>query len=201
MSKPIIVGFAGGSASGKTSICRDIKTELELCGISCYILPCDYFYKSKNTNFDHPDAYDMKELRECVSNLKESVETYHPVYDYKTHTRTGELVKIPFAMCYLIEGIFALYDPSILIELDLKVFVDAESDTRLIRRIKRDLKERSRDIDSILNQYTMMVKPGYDNYILPTKANADFIVPNQKGQLNTVVINFIVNSIKSHFKE
>jgi len=198
--KPLIIGIAGGSASGKSSLCDILREKLEVQGIKCCVLSLDFFYKSHNENYDCPAAYSWNEIRECLLKIQTQPGTAtHPVYDYRTHSRTGEIIAIPEVDCYLIEGILVLYDPEVLSALDLKIFVDAEPDTRLIRRIKRDLVHRARDVTDIIEQYEQTVKPGYDNYICPTKGNADFIVPNEKGQLNAVAINFILKGIKYHF--
>jgi uridine kinase len=200
---PLFVGVGGGSASGKTSICKRIQHDLVKSGITCVTLSADNWYHNHNTNYDCPQAYNWDELNECIKSLKtkttEETKVTHPVYDYKMHCRTDSSAPIPDVMCYFIEGILVLHNELVLQELDVKVFVDAKPDTRLIRRIRRDLIERNRDIESILDQHVNMVQPGYTNYIHPTRLNADFIVPNNKNRLNEVVIDFVGKAIKSHF--
>jgi uridine kinase len=204
---PLVVGVGGGSASGKTSICRRIQDDLVKSGITCVTLSADNWYHNHNTNYDCPQAYNWKELNDCISSIRskannpngESIVITHPVYDYRIHCRTDTKKEIPDVMCYFIEGILVLHNEDVLDELDVKIFVDAKSDTRLIRRIRRDLEERARDVDGILEQHETMVQPGYNMYIHPTRTNADFIIPNNKNKLNEVVIDFVGNAIKSHF--
>jgi uridine kinase len=204
---PLFVGVGGGSASGKTTICKRIQNDLVNTGITCVTLSADNWYHNYNTNYDCPEAYNWAELNNCILDIKSKAKNpkdypnliTHPIYDYRTHCRTKDTQDIPEVMCYFIEGILVLHNEDVLNQLDVKIFVDSESDNRLIRRIRRDLKERSRDVNSILDQHETMVQPGYNNYIHPTRLNADFIIPNNKNKLNEVVIDFVGKGIKSHF--
>ncbi|CAG8550603.1 8864_t:CDS:2, partial [Scutellospora calospora] len=183
-----IVGIAGGSGSGKTSVAERIITNLNVPSV--VVLSMDSYYKVLTSeqkveafnsafNFDHPDAFDFDILLENLKDLKEGLP--------QTTSLHGPNVVI-------FEGIFALYDRRITDLMDLKIFVDTDSDIRLVRRLKRDIDQRGRDINSILQQYLNFVKPAFDNFIQPTVKNADVIIPH--GLENLVAIDLITKHIQ-----
>ena len=189
----LIIGIGGGSASGKTLICKKIKEMTK--NKKVVVLSGDYWYKNNNTNFDIPDAFDMDEMLECMTLLKKGEQGFHPVYDYKTHSRTKDTVCIPKADCYIFEGILVLHDPRVRELLDYKIFVDATPDIRLIRRIRRDIAERGRQLDDILEQHLSTVEPGYRKYILPTKGFANFVIQNHSNTFDDNIVKLISNTI------
>lgn len=198
-----IVGVAGGSASGKTSVARAIVQSLRNVPWVA-IVSQDSFYKSltkeqsklafeNNYDFDHPNAFDYDILHECIQDLKNSKAVEIPVYSFVHHQRTSEKKYMYGASVVILEGIFVLHDPAIRDLLDLKIFVQADSDLMLARRIKRDIVERGRDLSGILDQYLRFVKPSMDNFVSQTSKFADIIVP---GQNNTVAIDVICQQIR-----
>jgi len=195
-----LVGIAGGTASGKTSVCAELKKCIPTDG-RILIVSFDNFYKSMpkgvdpaTYNFDHPDSFDWVILMSILTDLKAGKEVYMPQYDFVSHQRLETEIAVGPADYVLLEGIFALYDPAIRDLLDMKIFVDTESDLRLIRRIKRDIEQRGRSIDSVMNQYQLTVKPSHDQFVEPTKKYADIIIP--RGKSNTVAIQLICSWIK-----
>ncbi|MCO5565397.1 hypothetical protein L7F22_019070 [Adiantum nelumboides] len=198
-----IVGVAGGSASGKTSVARAILKQLRNVPWVA-IVSQDSFYKSltkaqsklafeNNYDFDHPDAFDYEILYECIEDLKRAQAVEIPVYSFVEHQRTAEKKYMYGASVVILEGIFVLHDPAIRSLLDLKIFVQCDSDLMLARRIKRDMIERGRDLHGILDQYLRFVKPSMDNFVSHTSKFADIIVP---GQNNQVAIEVICQQIR-----
>ncbi|CAG8543247.1 5263_t:CDS:10 [Diversispora eburnea] len=203
-----LVGVAGGTASGKTSVSRRIIENLNVPWVG--FLSMDSFYKpltleqkkeafNNNHNFDHPNAFDFDLLLENLKDLKEGKRVEIPVYDFKTHSRLPQTTPLYGANVIIFEGIFALYDRRILELLDMKIFVDTDADIRLARRLKRDISERGRDINGVLQQYLSFVKPSFDQYIQPTVKNADVIVP--RGLDNLVAIDLITKHIQRQLSE
>ena len=201
--KPFLIGVAGGSASGKTSVCEKILSCLQTKSVA--IISQDSFYKvlspeeikqanDANYNFDHPKSFDWELLKSVIFELREGKTVKIPHYDFKTHSRTKDEELIGCLDVVLVEGILLFYMPEILEMLDMKIFVDEDADTRLARRIRRDIKERGRDLENVLAQYLTFVKPSFEEFILPTKKNADIIIP--RGRENIVAINLIVQHIK-----
>ncbi|KAI9150924.1 Uridine kinase [Blastocladiella emersonii ATCC 22665] len=196
--RPYIVGMSGGSASGKTSIAQRILRSL---GPQVVLLSMDSFYKSltpeqiaaahrNEHDFDHPSSFDYERLFEVLEGLKLGKAVEVPVYDFTTHSRLADKVeKIYGANVVIFEGIFALYDKNVRDLMDLKVFVDTDSDVRLARRLRRDIAERGRDAAGVLQQYHRFVKPAFDEFIYPTMKWADIIAP--RGKDNTVAVDLI----------
>ncbi|KAJ3071555.1 Uridine-cytidine kinase-like 1, partial [Podochytrium sp. JEL0797] len=194
--KPYMIGIGGGSASGKTSVANKI---IQCLGVPWVVLvQMDSFYKSltaaqieqayaNNYNFDHPNAFDFDILFETLNNLKSGVKVDVPVYDFGTHSRLADTTTAIYgANIIIFEGIFALYDPKVRELMDLMLFVDTDSDVRLVRRMKRDIAERGRDMHGVLQQYKKYVKPAFDDYILPTMKHADVIVPWQRPNMAAI---------------
>ncbi|KAJ7773304.1 armadillo/beta-catenin/plakoglobin [Mycena metata] len=203
-----VVGIAGGSGSGKTHVARQIVRSLGSIP-SVVILSQDSFYKHHTDeelalahasafDFDHPDSIDMPMFAACLSDLKECKQSNIPVYSFTTHQRLEEPKYLYGAAIIIAEGIMALQDPGLRELYDLKLFVQCDSDLMLARRIKRDVEERGRSVEGILEQYLRYVKPAYDNYVLPSQRHADIIVP---GSNNTVAIDLICTHIRRKLQD
>ncbi|KAH8822998.1 armadillo/beta-catenin/plakoglobin [Flagelloscypha sp. PMI_526] len=203
-----VIGIAGGSASGKTFVARQIIQSLGSIP-SVVILSQDSFYKRHTPeelelafkslyDFDHPDSLDMPLFAQCLRELKAGQQTNVPIYSFTEHQRLPETKYLYGATIVIAEGIMALHDPELRSLYDLKVFVQCDSDIMLARRIKRDVTERGRDVNGILEQYLRYVKPAYDTFVRPSAANADIIVP---GHNNNVAIELIVTHIRRKLTE
>ena len=199
--KICIVGIAGGTASGKTTIVRKIK---ENFGDDIVVINHDSYYKAHNDlsyedrsklNYDHPDSFDTQMMIEDVKKLKNNEEVDIPVYDFSIHNRADATVHIVPKNVIILEGILVLENKELRDLMDIKVFVDTDADERLMRRIRRDMVERARSIESILNQYADTVKPMHEQFIEPSKKYADIIIP--RGGENLTGINILQQHIKS----
>ena len=200
-----IIGIAGGSGSGKSRLVKNILKEIN--DNSVQVIEIDSYYKNlahlsfedrEKNNFDHPDSIDFDLLYEDLSKLKNNLTIHSPVYDYKTHTRNeNETKKIENAKVIIMEGIFALHNQKIRDLLSIKIYVDTPSDIRLLRRIKRDMNDRGRTIEGIIEQYNKTVKPMFTKYVKPSRDYADLIVPF--GGKNKVSIDTIVTNIKKTY--
>jgi len=203
MSKPLIIGIAGGTASGKTSISRHIK-ETYSDVTSVLIIRQDDYYKDQSdrpmeervkTNYDHPDAFVNDLLLAQINDLINGKTINKPTYDFLKHTRS-DVTEVCYPCDVLIlEGLFVLEDPKIRNILDVKVFVDTAADIRFIRRLLRDVKERGRTMDSVVTQYTNTVRPMHESFIEPSKRYADIIIP--EGGENKVAIDLLTTKISS----
>ena len=207
LSKPILIGIAGGTASGKTSIAEILQKEF-LSTNSVIIIKEDDYYKDQSdltmeervkTNYDHPFAFDFDLMEVQIKKLINGESIEKPVYDYTVHNRSNNVEKVCPSDVIILEGLFALYNPAIRDMEDIKIFTDTDADIRFIRRLNRDMAERKRSLDSIVNQYLVTVKPMHDQFIEPTKKYADVIIPN--GKSNTVGIDLIRTKIDSVLKE
>jgi uridine kinase len=192
----LIIGIAGGTGSGKTTVVNQILNELPDTEVG--IISQDSYYKeNKNMsfderaliNFDHPRAIDFELLVTHLKELKKGNTIDQPVYSFVTHNRTSDTVTTHARKVMLVEGILILTNPELRELFDIKVYVHADSDERLIRRLKRDISERGRDLDEVLNRYQTTLKPMHEQFIEPTKAFADIIIPNDK--YNTVAIDVV----------
>lgn len=180
----IITGIAGGTGSGKTTVVKSIVESLKADEVA--ILPLDSYYKDsshvpveerQNINFDHPNAFDWKLLSEHVEMLREGKAIEQPIYSYLTCTRQAETVHVEPRKVVIIEGILALSDKRLCRQMDLKIFVDADPDERLIRVIQRDVMERGRTAEAVMDRYVKVLKPMHLEFIEPAKRYADLIVP------------------------
>ena len=201
-SKPIIIGVTGGSGSGKTSVSRAIFNNFPDDYIM--MLEQDSYYKDQshlsfeerlNTNYDHPFAFDNDLLIQHVGDLLNYKAIEKPVYDYVAHTRSQATIIQEPKEVIILEGILILEDERLRDLMDIKVYVDTDDDIRIIRRIKRDMEERGRTLDSVIEQYLTVVKPMYHQFIEPTKRYADIIVP--EGGENHVAIDLITTKVAS----
>ncbi|MGB1170270.1 MAG: uridine kinase [Flavobacteriaceae bacterium] len=192
----LVIGIAGGTGSGKTTVVNQIINELpenEVCVISQ-----DSYYKSTDSltyeerikiNFDHPRAIDFELLEKHIIELKKGEIIQQPVYSFVTHNRTKDYIETHPRKVVIIEGILIFNNKKLLDLFDIKIFVHADADERLIRRVRRDIKERGRDIDEVLDRYKNTLKPMHQQFIEPTKSFADIIIPNDR--YNTVAIDIV----------
>ncbi|MBC8382789.1 MAG: uridine kinase [Candidatus Cloacimonetes bacterium] len=206
MNKNIIIGIAGGTGSGKTTLAERIIEELNEPNI--FIIKQDAYYKSysalsfderKNINFDHPNAFDTVLLMKHLKNLKNDVPIDLPQYDFTTHLRKKETIPISPHKVIMLEGILIFENKELRDLLDIKIFVDTDADVRILRRIKRDIQERDRTFESVYNQYMKTVRPMHLEFVEPSKKYADIIVP--EGGMNIIAIDMIVSKIKQILQE
>jgi uridine kinase len=192
----MIIGIAGGTGSGKTTVVRKIVESLPSGSVA--VVSQDSYYKDSShmpweerraQNFDEPRAFDWELLRDHLSQLRSGRAIDEPIYDFVTCSRMPETVRIEPHEVIILEGIMALVDPGIRDILDLKIFVDADPDERLIRVIRRDSVERGRTVDDLIDRYQRIIKPMHNLHIEPTKAYADLIVP--QGGSNNVAIDVL----------
>lgn len=202
--QPFVIGVAGGTASGKTTVCDMIIAQLRDQRVS--LVNQDSFYRTLNDkqlrqvheyNFDHPDAFDSELLLSFMEKLKQWQAVGIPNYDFKTHKSYMSASQVNPSDVIILEGILVLHDPRVRDLMNMKIFVDTDPDLRLARRIKRDTVERGRDIQSVLDQYAKFVKPSFEEFILPSKKYADIIIP--RGGDNDVAIDLILQHIRTKF--
>lgn len=197
----IIIGIGGGTGSGKTTVAKEVRKHFP--GESVIILHHDSYYLDRsdlpmvdrdNINYDHPDSFDTKLLIEHLRDLRSGQAIEQPLYDFDTHTRRADTQTVRPARIVLLEGILVLAS-SILRELmDIKLYVDTDADERFIRRLKRDIVERGRDVDHVIEQYLRTVRPMHLQFVEPSKRYADVIIP--EGGLNLVAVDLIVTKIR-----
>lgn len=204
MSKAVVIGIAGGTGSGKTTLAKKLQ---EYFSDEIVLICQDSYYKSfdtlsfeqrKQLNFDHPDSFDNDYLIEQIRELKEGRPIQRPVYSFIEYKRLKETILEEPKPVILLEGILIFQCPKLLDLMDIKIFVDTDSDIRFARRLIRDIHERGRSIDSVINQYLNTVKPMHEAFVEPSKKYADIIVPN--GGLNEVASSMIIEKIKSVLK-
>lgn len=201
--KTLIIGITGGTGSGKSTVCKAIKDSIPAENIA--ILEQDAYYKDQThlsfedrlkTNYDHPLAFDNKLLINHIDMLCEGKSIEKPIYDYELHTRKqDETVTVEPKDIIIVEGIMILEDEELRNKLDIKIYVDTEDDIRILRRIQRDIKERGRTVDSVIEQYLQTVKPAHDQFIEPYKKYSDIIIP--EGGQNEVAIDIVIARIKT----
>jgi len=206
MSKRILIGIAGGSGSGKTLVARTLVRDLGSSRVA--IVDQDSYYRDFDDipvaerdlrNFDHPDAFDNALLKEHIRGLLDDKTVQQPIYDYTRHARLKETRPVGDHVVIVLEGILIFVDEELRDMMDIKVFIDADPDVRLIRRIERDIKERGRAIESILRQYQATVRPMHLQFVEPSKRYADLIVP--EGGHNRVAIDLMKVKIKDLLRE
>ncbi len=203
MSKPIIIGIAGGSASGKTTIAEKIRSDFA-DEKSVLIIRQDDYYKDQShmpmeerikTNYDHPFAFDNDLLIQHIHALQNGETIDKPTYDFVHHTRSDVTETCHPCDVLILEGLFVLETKEIRDLLDIKVFVDTEADIRFIRRLLRDVQERGRTLDSVVNQYVGTVKGMHDSFVEPSKKYANIIIP--EGGSNEVAVDLLITKINS----
>ncbi|GAA0861213.1 uridine kinase [Paraclostridium tenue] len=201
--KTLIIGITGGTGSGKSTVCKSIKESIPEENIA--IIEQDAYYKDQShlsfeerlkTNYDHPLAFDNKLLIKHLDMLCNGETIEKPIYDYELHTRNlEETITTEAKDIIIVEGIMILEDEELRNKLDIKIYVDTEDDLRILRRIQRDIKERGRTVDSVIDQYLTTVKPAHDQFIEPYKKYADIIIP--EGGQNEVAIDMVIARIKT----
>ncbi len=201
--KNIVVGIAGGTASGKTSVARKIHHDL---GGSQRVamIQQDMYYRDlshvesadrMNFNFDHPDAFDTDLMIRHVHGLRNGEPVDVPMYDHRTHCRAATTHRVEPRRVILLEGILILHDPTLRNAMDIKVFIDADADLRFIRRLQRDVQDRARTLPSVIDQYTNIVRPMHELFVEPSKRHADIILP--RGVENQVGVDLLMTKIRT----
>lgn len=202
MEKPILIGITGGTGSGKTTVAKEIYRSIK--GKNVVIIEQDSYYKDQShlsfeerekTNYDHPFAFDNDLLIKHLKDLLMYNPIEKPIYDFEQHTRKKETITVQPKEIIILEGILILNDERIRDLLDIKIFVDTDSDVRVIRRITRDIRERGRTLDSVIEQYMTTVRPAQLQFVEPTKKYADIIIP--EGGYNKVAIDIVATKINS----
>ncbi len=200
--KTMLIGIAGGTGSGKTTLTEHLR---ERFGKNVSVVYHDNYYKRHDElsyeercrlNYDHPDAYDTDLLLEHLEKLRSGLPVECPVYDYTIHNRSDRTVMIPPAQVILIEGILIFQNPALRDAMDIKIFVDTDADVRILRRIRRDVETRGRSLSSVIDQYLTTVKPMHEEFVEPSKRYADIIVP--EGGHNLVALDMIVERVRRH---
>ena len=202
MNDIMIIGIAGGSGSGKTTITRELVRRF---GEDVTVIYHDNYYKAHHNmsyeeraklNYDHPDAFDTDLLVEALRELKEGREVTCPVYDYASHDRSEETITIRPTRVIIVEGILIFQNPELRSLMDIKLFVDTDADVRILRRIMRDVHERGRSLESVVQQYLTTVKPMHEQFVEPSKRCADIIIP--EGGRNLVALEMLIQRVKAH---
>lgn len=201
----MVIGIAGGTGSGKTTVTNRLK---EIFGDDVSVLHHDSYYKRhdelsfeerKKLNYDHPDSFDTSLMVQDLRSLKAGHIIHCPVYDYSIHNRTDLTEEIRPTRVIIVEGILIFTDEELCREMDIKIFVDTDADVRILRRILRDVKERGRTLESVVDQYLTTVKPMHEQYVEPSKRRADIILP--EGGHNLVAMDMLTQRIKNHLAE
>lgn len=204
MDDVMVIGIAGGSGCGKTTITKKI---MQRFGEDVTVIQHDSYYKAHHNmtyeercslNYDHPNSFDTDLLLEAVRDLKAGKSVVCPVYDYTIHDRSDQTVTIRPARVVIVEGIL-IFDSKELCDLmDIKIFVDADADVRILRRIMRDVRDRGRSLESVINQYLTTVKPMHEQFVEPSKRNADIIIP--EGGHNRVALEMVLQRVRGHLE-
>ena len=202
MSNVMVIGIAGGTGSGKTTITRKL---IQRFFNDVSVINHDNYYKAHHDmpyeercqlNYDHPDAFDTQLLINDLRSLKAGKSIICPVYDYTVHDRSSKTILIRPSKVIIVEGILIFADPELCSEMDVKIFVDTDADVRILRRIVRDVRDRGRSLESVVNQYLNTVKPMHETYVEPSKRNADIIIP--EGGHNIVAFDMLVERVRAH---
>ena len=197
----LMIGIGGGSASGKSTLAQILK---EAFSDEVSILKLDYYYYDKEhfevpeekINFDHPNSFEISLLIEQLEKLRQGKPVERPVYSYKTNERLDRTKNVEPSRIIIVEGILALYYQKLCEQYDLKIYIDTDSDIRLMRRITRDIKERDRTLESVKKQYVSTVKPMHEQFVEPSKSKADIIIPH--GGLNDIANDLLLEKIRGH---
>ena len=202
MPNIIVLGIAGGSGSGKTTLTKNLierfRDDITVLSHDNYYRPYDEIpiEERKKLNYDHPDAFETEMLIDHLRQLREGKTIQCPVYEYSTYSRLEETTSITPTKVILVEGILIFENKELCSLMDIKIFVDTDADVRLIRRIKRDVAKRGRSLESVLNQYLGTVKPMHEQFVEPSKKNADLVV--LEGGKNLVALEMIIDRIQRH---
>ena len=202
MDDILIIGIAGGTGSGKTTITRSLVQHF---GSDVSVIHHDNYYKAHHSmsmeerallNYDHPNAFDTDMLIGHLKELKEGRAIRCPVYDYSIHDRTEETVTVTPSRVIIVEGILIFENKELCDQMDIKIFVDTDADVRILRRIVRDVRKRGRTLESVVNQYLSTVKPMHEQFVEPSKKNADIIIP--EGGHNKVALDMVIKRVSAH---
>jgi uridine kinase len=198
----MVIGIAGGTGSGKTTITRKL---MECFGPDVSVIHHDNYYKAHHNmsyaeraklNYDHPNAFDTELLIRDLRQLKAGQPIRCPVYDYSIHDRTEETLLIRPTRVIIVEGILIYENLELCEQMDIKIFVDADADERILRRIRRDVRDRGRSLESVIDQYLTTVKPMHEQFVEPSKRYADLIIP--EGGHNQVAMRMVVSRVRAH---
>ena len=204
MSDIMVIGIAGGTGSGKTTITRKL---IESFGPDVSVIHHDNYYKAHHDmpyeeraklNYDHPNAFDTDMLIRDLRQLKRGKAIQCPVYDYSIHDRTDKTVTIRPTRVIIVEGILIYESRELCREMDIKIYVDTDADVRILRRIVRDVRDRGRSLESVIDQYLTTVKPMHEQFVEPSKRNADIIVP--QGGHNRVALEMVMERVRAHLE-
>lgn len=202
MDKVLVIGIAGGTGSGKTTITKKL---IEVFGDKITVIKHDNYYKEHHDlpyeercklNYDHPDSLDTYRMIEDLRKLKNGQAIECPVYDFTIHDRSNEVTIIKPSEVLLIDGILIFENKELCNEMDIKIFVDTDADVRILRRIIRDVKKRGRSLESVVDQYLTTVKPMHEMYVEPSRKNADIIIP--EGGQNVVALEMVIDRVRAH---
>lgn len=202
MSNIIVIGIAGGSGSGKTTLMKNLiarfRDDVTVLSHDNYYRPYEELSieERKKVNYDHPDAFDTEMMFEHLKMLKAGRAVDCPIYDYTTYSRSKETTRLEPRKVILVEGILIFENKALCSQMDIKIFVDTDADVRLIRRIRRDVAKRGRSLESVLSQYLATVKPMHEQFVEPSKKNADLVV--LEGGKNLVALEMIIDRIQRH---
>lgn len=200
----MIIGIAGGTGSGKTTLTNRLK---ERFGPDVSVVYHDNYYKAHDEmpyeercklNYDHPDAFDTDLMIEHIRQLKAGKPILCPVYDYTVHNRSAQTVEVQPTKVIIVEGILIFQNKDLRDLMDIKIFVDTDADVRILRRIVRDVRDRGRSLDSVVNQYLSTVKPMHEQFVEPSKRNADIIIP--EGGHNQVAMEMVMERVRAHIE-
>ena len=203
MKKPVIIGIAGGSASGKTSVAKKLANYFNDTNTVTIIRQDDYYHDQSHltfqerlkTNYDHPNAFDNDLLVQQIDELAAGKSIEKPTYDYVNHTRSSVTEVVNPCDVLVLEGLFVLENEEILKRLDMKIYIDTDADIRFIRRLRRDVRDRGRTIESVCDQYMNTVRVMHEAFVEPSKRNADIIIP--EGAHNNVAMDLLTTKISS----
>ena len=202
MSDVIVIGIAGGTGSGKSTITKKL---IQRFGDDVSVIHHDNYYKAHHNmpyeercklNYDHPNAFDTDLLIRAVEDLKNGLEVTCPVYDFTIHDRSEETVIVKPARVIIVEGILIFESRELCSLMDIKLYVDTDADVRILRRITRDVRDRGRSLESVIDQYLQTVKPMHEQFVEPSKKNADIIIP--QGGHNRVALEMVIQRVKAH---
>ena len=205
MSDIIVIGIAGGTGSGKTTITRKIVQHF---GGDVSVIYHDNYYKAHHNmsyaertklNYDHPDAFDTELLIEDLKKLRRGVAVQCPTYDYTVHDRSDRTVTVKPAKVIVVEGILIFQSIELCRLMDIKIYVDTDADVRILRRIVRDVRDRGRSLESVVNQYLTTVKPMHEQFVEPSKRKADIIIP--EGGHNQVALEMVLERVRAHIEK